>query len=32
MEAQHWIMLAIVFSVGYLIGVKFPATAQRLGF
>jgi hypothetical protein len=32
MEAQHWIMLAIIFAVGYLIGAKFPATAQRLGF
>jgi hypothetical protein len=32
MEMQHWVMLTIVALVFYVIGAKYPATAQRLGF
>lgn len=32
MQGQHWVMLIVVFAVAYLIGAKYPATAQRLGF
>lgn len=27
---SHWVMLAVVLLVGYLIGVKFPSTGQAL--
>lgn len=32
MEGQHWVMLIVVGVVMYLVGAKFPATAQRFGF
>lgn len=30
MKPNHWLMLVIVLIIGYLIGVKFPATGQNL--
>jgi hypothetical protein len=30
MKSQNWILLFIVFTGAYLIGVKFPATGQTL--
>lgn len=32
MEGQHWIMLAVVALVFYVIGAKFPAVAHQIGF
>jgi hypothetical protein len=31
MEMQHWVMLAIVGFVCYVIGTKYPAFATRIG-
>jgi hypothetical protein len=32
MEGQHWLMLAVVAAVFYIIGAKYPALSQRIGF
>jgi hypothetical protein len=32
MEGHHWIMLVVIALVFYVIGAKFPGTAQRFGF
>jgi len=32
MLPQHWFMFAVVAGVFYLIGARYPAGAQRLGF
>jgi hypothetical protein len=32
MEMQHWVMLIVVAAAFYLIGAKYPMTAQRFGF
>lgn len=32
MEMQHWVALVVVGFVAYIIGTKYPALAQRIGF
>jgi hypothetical protein len=30
MQNRHWLMLIIVLLLGYVLGIKFPATGQNL--
>ena len=31
MQGHHYIMLIVVLIVGYLVGAKYPAMAQKVG-
>jgi hypothetical protein len=31
MEAHHWLMIALVLAIGYVVGAKYPILMKQVG-